>query len=663
MILTGFAGVTLGYSPKAWCEEGTIEENEPIKLHEVVVTGTRYKEEKRKIPSNITVIAEEDIKRSQAQSVPDLLRYEVGVNITSTNSTNSQATVAIRGFSSEGANMRTLILVNGRRINLADMSQISWYSIPLSGVERIEILRGPGTVLYGDNAVGGVINIVTKRGVGKPTFNANLLAGSFGLIRENVTCSGEVDKLSYRVTGTKHYIEGYRKNSEVKMEDVAMNLEYYLTDNLSITFEGANNEHEYGMPGSLNEDEKNEDPRQTKSPNDNAEEDDQYLYLKPTFDMDKFGTIDVALTFRRKNKTVNWVSWGTYFEEETYQKGVAPKYTVERPIFGRANKIVAGIDYLNDENQRFDLDNVGGPKTREKKIKKESFGYYFSDQLQLIDELYLTIGGRYETAKYSFYDKKLENNTVEVDSDIDHNEEAVSTGLSYLYGENSNVYLRYSTAFRFPATDEFLVTDWLTGNDKINKELKPEKGESYEAGISHYFSSSLMAGITAYTTRMKDEIAWNNDTRQNENLDDTEHKGVELSLKWKINESFLIYGNYTWTRAEFTDGPHKDKTIPLVPEQKIVAGTTIFLPYNFTFNVRQTMVDERYTGGDYDNKKTKLPSFHVTDIDMSYKRKHIKMFAGIKNLFDKKYSEVGWDSYYPMPEANYYLGISASFEF
>nr|HID59367.1 hypothetical protein [Desulfobacterales bacterium] len=85
MILTGFAGVTLGYSPKAWCEEGTIEENEPIKLHEVVVTGTRYKEEKRKIPSNITVIAEEDIKRSQAQSVPDLLRYEVGVNITSTN--------------------------------------------------------------------------------------------------------------------------------------------------------------------------------------------------------------------------------------------------------------------------------------------------------------------------------------------------------------------------------------------------------------------------------------------------------------------------------------------------------------------------------------------------------------------------------------------------
>ena len=146
--------------------EAEEEEEVAVELKEVVVTATRDWEEERKVPYNVSVITEADIRRSNAQNVADVLRTVAGVFVSDWTANRKSVTVDIRGFGEAGPS-NSLVLVDGRRVNQIDLSGTDWTQIPLDQVERIEVIRGGGNVLYGDNAVGGVVNIITKKGEGK----------------------------------------------------------------------------------------------------------------------------------------------------------------------------------------------------------------------------------------------------------------------------------------------------------------------------------------------------------------------------------------------------------------------------------------------------------------------------------------------------------------
>lgn len=131
-------------------------------LDEVVVTATRFKDRFDDKPVNMTVITGEDIRRSAAKTVPDLLAEQAGIQIHDFFGNNAATTtVDLRGFGITGT-QNTLILVDGRRVVDVDLSGVQWSAFPLANVERIEIVRGGGSVMYGDGAVGGVINIITR---------------------------------------------------------------------------------------------------------------------------------------------------------------------------------------------------------------------------------------------------------------------------------------------------------------------------------------------------------------------------------------------------------------------------------------------------------------------------------------------------------------------
>src|SRR5574340_708092 len=156
---------------------------EKIQIEEVVVTATRYEEKVTTVPSGVSVISAEDIKNSTAQNIPDLLRTEVGIQVNDLAGNRRSYTVDLRGFG-ETASSNTLVLVDGRRVNQPDLSGVDWTEIPIERVSRIEIIKGGrGSVLYGDNATGGVINIITKEGEGGLKAGTALAAGSYGTYR------------------------------------------------------------------------------------------------------------------------------------------------------------------------------------------------------------------------------------------------------------------------------------------------------------------------------------------------------------------------------------------------------------------------------------------------------------------------------------------------
>ncbi|TAL62592.1 MAG: TonB-dependent receptor, partial [Bacteroidetes bacterium] len=225
---------------------------EEIKLEEVVVTATRYEEQPSKVPANITVITEKDIKNSSAQNIPELLRTEIGIQVNDITGNRRNYAVDLRGFG-ETAPLNTLVLVDGRRINQPDLSGVDWTEIPLERVKRIEIIRGGrGSILYGDNATGGVINIITKEG---DTFKAGgeLSAGSYGTFKGSAYLNGSPNGLSISLAGNYLTSDGYRDNSSTEAKDVGLNASYTPKDFIKLYFSTGYHKDNTGLPGALKE--------------------------------------------------------------------------------------------------------------------------------------------------------------------------------------------------------------------------------------------------------------------------------------------------------------------------------------------------------------------------------------------------------------------------
>src|SRR3989337_1488641 len=171
----------------------TFAQEEVETLPEIVVTATRYKEEYNFVPLNVTFITEEDIESSTAQFIPDLLRTQADIKVSDIAGNKRSYNVDIRGFGETGG-LNTLVLIDGRKVNHVDLSGTDWTQIPLDRVKRIEVIRGGrGSVLYGDNAAGGVINIITKKGEELKS-GGEIDGGSFGKSR------GEAQRNKYGVS-------------------------------------------------------------------------------------------------------------------------------------------------------------------------------------------------------------------------------------------------------------------------------------------------------------------------------------------------------------------------------------------------------------------------------------------------------------------------------
>ena len=225
----------------AWAEDKTIS------LDEVVVTATRTEEDIDKISSNVTVITQEDIKKSTATTVQDLLRNEAGIIIRDLYGTGTKSTVDMRGFA---RGLNTAILMDGRKLNEIDLSGVDWNTIPLENIERIEIVRGSGSVLYGDNAMAGAINIITKKGhFTQPELMLDARAESYSGHTELGTFTGGTDKIGYFFLLKHRQTSGYRENSDFTAADMNTRLDFKITDFFSFDFAAGYHTDDQGLPG------------------------------------------------------------------------------------------------------------------------------------------------------------------------------------------------------------------------------------------------------------------------------------------------------------------------------------------------------------------------------------------------------------------------------
>jgi len=646
------------------------------RMPEVVVTGTRTEQQIDKLPANVSVITREDIEKSSAKSVPGLLRYEEGIVVRDWTGVGKQVNVDMRGFGETGS-YNTLVLVDGRRVNGIDLSGVDWSQIPLSQVERIEIVRGTGTVLYGDNATGGVINIITRTPPEGFKASADITIGSYDYINGTATVGGGGDNIRGSLSVSFQDTDGYRDNNAFRAGDIGGKIVYDASDFMAFELSGSSHNDDYELPGALTEAQLEENRRQSKDQYlDDGKTVDQYLNLRTDLDLISFGGIEMDLSYRTTDSELNDRSaWGMFTQKTDKNTwAFTPRYLWDGRIFNKNNTIVSGIDFYFSE---YNVKNFWGPPTAltgTAKNDRNSIGLYFNDELYLLKKLIFTFGARYEQVEYDLIQDDTSSGSLS--ETVSENEYAFNTGLTYLYHKGSSVFMRINRSFRFPLVDEMVetveVAPW-TYQLQLNSDLKPQTGMHYEAGIRHIFSSKFMGNITFFQANIEDEILLDKVTfppfGENVNHPGTLHQGVELGAKVKPLKNISIHGNYTYENATFEKEPHKGNDIPAVPNHKANIGMSIIdvMPA-FTFIADYNHIGSSYAVSDMANQYNKLKAYYTIDVKLTYKYKRLNAYAGIKNLTDQKYSEyaiIGGSptgvNYYPMPERNFFAGVEFLF--
>jgi iron complex outermembrane receptor protein len=657
------------------------ETQEDITLEPVVVTATRIEQSIESVPANVTVIDQEDIRNSTAKTVVDLLRSAEGIVVRDLLGNGKTSQVDLRGFGEAGP-YTTLVLVDGRRVNEIDLSGVDWTQIPLGQIERVEIVRGTGTVLYGDNATGGVINIITKVPSEELKAGGGVSAGSYGRHKEEAYVSAGHENIAASLFASYEDTDGYRDNNDFRAKDIGGRIVFDPLDALKLNLSGSYHADDYGLLTPLTEDQLAADRTAAPPPLDEAETTDQYLALGIDIDLPGSGSIVTDVSYRDRETEAEFVDeffgslYTTELEREANTWAVTPRYIWNGEVFNRANTLIAGVDIYWSELDLETFFGVDAPPVLSSiaNAERDAYGFYFNNEFSLLEKLILSLGARRQEVRYDLSQEDLTGFLAPLDDTMTYRDNAYSTGLTFLYEGKSSVFVRANRSLRFPLTDEMVETVEIapfTYQLQLNSDLKPQRGQHYEAGVRHYFTPDVLGRVTLFHAKIENEIFLDKINfppfGSNVNHPETLHQGVEIGSEAELLTRLTLFGNYTYTKATFEKDPFKDNDIPAVPKHManlgfrihdIVAGLIFSADYNY--------VGSSYAISDQANQFDKLDDYYTINVKLSYAWKQLEGFFGVNNVTDQEYCEYavigGTGRYFhPAPERNWLAGLKVVF--
>jgi iron complex outermembrane receptor protein len=622
----------------------------------VVVSAARTEQSTLTTPASITVITREQIEASGARHINEVLRGQGGVQINDLYGDGSRATVDMRGFG-DTAGSNTLILVDGRRLNNPDIAAPDLNSIALEDVERIEIVQGSAGVLFGDQAVGGVINVITRK-PGALRHTLKLSAGSYNTLQLHAMTSQALDSgLNYLLSLDARESDNYRDHNEASYLNGFGKLGYeYETGSVFGELQYINDE--LNTPGTLFADEVSADRRQ----------------VSPVY-ADDFSNAKTAIA---RVGLVQQLSDKWSLEAELTGRDTNGEFrltsidgTQDRRVVELTPRFIGFVPAINNTMLTLGADAVDS----EYKLTT-SFGDQVNDQLQssvyaqavipATEVLDITLGVRYaevendlqDTGTFATYPAG-----IQIDDDV-----TVGTfGLAIKATENWRVLFRADQNYRFAKVDEYLQPV-----DQVI--LKTQEGLSVETGVE-WASGSDTAKLLVYQLDLDDEIAYDPNAGlfgANINLDKTRRKGVITSGHWQQTKKLGYSASYTYTDADVLSGPLAGKDIPLVARHSVQLGSDYQLTDKWQLYGELFAISDRVFGGDFDNVLGRLPGYGVINIKAGYDYRDFNIMARINNLLNKEYSDVGQlgfdpntfaatEAFFTSPEINFMLTAAWQF--
>jgi iron complex outermembrane recepter protein len=603
----------------------------------VVVTATRFPERALAAPIGMTVINAREISSSAARTLPDLLLRLGGVTVRD-NSGSPDLQVDLRGFGITG-DQNTLILLDGIRLNENDLSSTKLSSIPLDSIERIEILRGSGAVLYGGGASGGAINIITRvPQPGHKEAKAYLGAGSFGAAESRASVSVAGKRFGALFSGSHYESDNYRVNNRTRQDNVTGDLRFGGADG-GLTLKFGSDTQRLQLPGVRNENQLVSDPRGATNPSDWSTRDGNFVTLLGQRDL---GNIQIAadLAYRDQLQTAYFASLASYNEARLRNLAFSPRLRGEWEPFGVRSSLVAGVD-LSDWNYGRRIaaspSAISSPTSRTN-ASQGSRALYFQLNAQVTEAAKATLGWRAQRAQNELVQAGFANSTQSQTRSL----RAWEAALQYILSPAWSLFGKLASSFRYATVDDNGFT--ATGNL-----LEPQTARHRETG-AEYRSDSLRLRVNLYEIDLNNEIYFSPlvvPFGANTNLSPTRRSGTELFGSWRASPQLEFSGNVVHQVAKFKTGVYggidvSGATVPLVPRTLATLRAAWLFAQRTQLNATISRVGTQRFDNDQANTFARMmPSYSLADLKLSHDVGAWKLSASIINVFDRKYFNYG----------------------
>jgi outer membrane cobalamin receptor len=610
-------------------------------LGEINITSSRAASPSATSSKPVTVINRKMIDDSHAENVVDLLKGQANIVVSDTSGVGAKAQVDLGGFG-ETAASNSLVLVDGRRVNSPDLSGTDWTQIPIDQIERIEIVHGASSVLYGNGAVGGVINIITR--IPESGGAISLGGGSFGEFngKGRIGADSGTTRLEANISGLT--TNGYRDNNFFERFDGGARAEADLPANISLHISGNHHRDRAGLPGSLTTAKLANNRKQTKSPLNFSKTTDNFI--DGGLDWDSGYGLNIAFDggFRRRETSANYS--GFLISSTIRTRSLRPKLTYLANFSGMYLQALTGADMERNDGV---LSKIG--------IKRKQDGYYGRLEVGGDDHRWnISGGGRTERIRDQFTKNTLQTNSKR--------KAAWEAGTSVELLDGLRLRLNTSRSLRFPLLDE----EFSFSTSTVNLSLLPQTGQHYSAGI-RYAIKDAWAEVNFSRADITSEIFLNPVTFSNSNYTDkTRHNVVMVSGHWHANDLLNLSANYTYTRAYFRGGSFDGNSIPAVSRNRFGANWTADWLQGLSTNLHVSYVGSSILISDQANKRPRLAGYLVMDAVVNYDWQDVEMFARVDNLTSRNYSSygvfssfTGTDNFYPAPTATFRAGVSYKF--
>ena len=661
----------------------TAHSNTVLQDNGIIVTATRLADVNQTMGS-ITVITADDISTSPASTLPEILATEAGVTSRSLYGNNaSRATVDMRGFGA-AAKQNTLMLLDGRRLNDVDLAAVDFSAIPLAIIERIEIIRGGGSVLYGDSASGGVINIITNKSVvAKNHHVIDVGVGSFNQREIAINSAIQAGKTSINGTASSITSDGYRDNNKLSQHNLVLGLRT-PQDNGDWFVNLGFDKQELGLPGVRSVDPGNAidelitDRTGTGTPLDFAKQDGFNIATGITRFLSGNAELVVDIGYRTKNQKALYDYGGgfsDYLDTDLNTWSLTPRISLAHNHLGIELTSIIGLDLYSSQ---YDSDRALAPDTintpiHQLAIEQVSKGLYANTQAHLSETTDINGGARIQLVSQTATDQYHSaapggaSDSEAPSFKDDFRETMWQIGLQHQLNNSLSVYSGLEHAVRFATVDEIYEFD--SSFQRIFSPLRPQTANQLNLGLN-YNNSVTRMNANVYLMHLDNEIHFDPVTFTNINLEPTKRQGIELSVRQTITTGLDLKASYSHTRAEFSEGIFAGNSIPLVPSNS-ASLITIWKPgTNKILSAQLNYIGSQYFDNDQSNSfGEKIPAYTTVDIKATKTLPRWTIAGIINNILDRDYFDYGVSSSstsgkynaYPKPGRTFYLSVSRQF--
>ncbi len=647
LFVVGIISILLIGTSQVWAEEVKQE------LDEVVVTASRVEEKLKEAPVTINVVSEQEMEKIKPRNAAQVLQRIPGINSSSLGAESALTSIRIP---THFTNPYTLVLIDGvPTAGYGSGNAGSFSEINSDNIARIEVVKGPGSALYGSNAIGGIINIITKDPSAKPQVKLWTELGSYDQWTSGLNGSASGDKLSFNIDLNYINSDNWREYSAIDKKTGNIKLNYVPTDQSLLIFKLDYVNFDNESSGTLREDDFDADWQQSYQTFTYAKMDKFSPLLSYThyFDTAEFKTT-LALRVLDHEVLPNYGIRpqgpgryvGSLSEIEENDVDLQFLYSQDSDLW--RSKIIAGVD-LEQGNTETDTHSLSvtwdrsANKYTDYRMGRLSKSYdvttkvgapYLQLQASPTEHLRLTAGGRYDTLKYEVDDKLGTGDS----GDMDFSHFSPKIGATYDITTSLNSYISYSEGFVVPTTSQLFTSSWANSN------LEPEDAQNYEIGLRSFFWERKFAlDVALYSMDITEKIVTkdiNSYVKKYINAGETSQQGVEISAELKPVDYTSLSIAYTYSRNEYeeyiTGGvDYSGNTMERSPEHRLNARIAVLPLQDLWIELEMDAISSQYSDPANTHEYSRPTLFNLR---ANYDWQEWSFWGHVLNLTDQKYA-------------------------